>query len=158
MGRLRRKGKEATMGIFAGDQGRMGAVFGDWDRVDGGKAFPERGVSGAGRALTVLSGGVVLDVSREVLLPFFLGWHQPFPAPLILYCHFLLSFVHRPSSDILTSYLTARAGRQGEGGCNALCSLAEAPSSCVPSLPFPKAFCRSLGGLSPSAACHPLTL
>ena len=50
--------------------------------MDGGEAFPERGVSGAGRALTVLSGGVVLDVSREVLLPFFLGWHQPFPAPI----------------------------------------------------------------------------
>ena len=71
--------------------------------MDGGEAFPERGVSGAGRALTVLSGGVVLDVSREVLLPFFLGWHQPFPAPLTLYCHFLLSLAHKPSSDILTS-------------------------------------------------------
>lgn len=126
--------------------------------MDGGEAFPEKGVSGAGRALTVLSGGVVLDVSREVLLPFFLGWHQPFPAPLILYCHFLLSLVHKPSSDILTSYLTALAGRQGEGGCSALCSLAEAPSSCVPSLPFPRAFCQSLGRLSPSTACHPLTL
>ena len=29
MGRLRRKGKEATMGIFAGEQSRVGAVFGD---------------------------------------------------------------------------------------------------------------------------------
>ena len=90
--------------------------------MDGGEAFPERGVSGADRALTVLSGGVVLDVSREVLLPFFLGWHQPFAVapPAFLYCHFLLPLVHKPSSNILTSYLTALAGRQGEGGCNAL--------------------------------------
>ena len=29
VGRLRRKGKEATMGIFAGEQGRVVAVFGD---------------------------------------------------------------------------------------------------------------------------------
>ena len=109
------EGKGGHDGDTVGEKGRVGAVFGDWDRVDGGEAFPERGVSGASRALPLLCGGVViLDVSREVPPPSF-SWVAPaLPAPLILYCHFLLSLLHKPSSNILTSYLTTPAGK-GDG-------------------------------------------
>lgn len=82
VGRPRRKGKEASDGDIVGEKGRVGAVFGDWDRVDGGEAFPQRVVPGAGRALPVLSGGVViLDVSREVSSPLFLGGTSPSSPP-----------------------------------------------------------------------------
>ena len=69
--------------------------------MDGGEAFPERGVSGADRALTVLSGGVVLDVSREVLLPFFLGWHQPFAVPPLSFTAIFSyhSFINPPATS-----------------------------------------------------------
>lgn len=78
------------MGNTMGEKGRVGAVLGNWDCMEGGEAFLERGVSGAGRAVPVLSGGVViLYVVREVLFSF--SWVAPaFPTPPYL----LLPFSH----------------------------------------------------------------
>lgn len=100
------------MGNIIGEKGRVGAVFGNWDRMEGGAAFPERGVSGAGREMPVLFVGVViLDVSREVLSPF--SWVAPaLPAPLILSCHFLISLLHKTRHPKL---VPNSLGWKGEG-------------------------------------------
>lgn len=78
------------MGNIMGGKGRVGGSSVWESGASGrGRSLPRDRVSGAGRAMPVLSGGVViLDVSREVpLSPF--SWVAPaLPAPLILYCHF----------------------------------------------------------------------
>lgn len=68
--------RRPAMGNIMGGKGRVGAMLGNWNRMEGGEAFLERGLSGAGRAVPVLSGGVViLDVPREALSPF--SWVAP---------------------------------------------------------------------------------
>lgn len=114
-----------------------------------------RGLSDAGRAVPVLSGGVViLNVSREVLSPF--SWVAPaFPTSLISYCHFLISLLRKTSNNILTSYLTAWAGRERGDGCKALSFLlAEAPFNCE-SLCFFRGPLPVSWGLSPTTPATP---
>lgn len=75
------------MGNVMGEEGRVGAVLGNWDGVEGGEAFPEGGV-GVWR----LQGSA--PCSRVPLLPWmgpgksstapFLGWHQPSQPPRLL--------------------------------------------------------------------------
>lgn len=145
------------MGNIIGEKGRVGEVFGNGDRMEGGEAFPERGVSGAGREMPVLFGGVViLAVSREVLAP--LSWVAPaLPAPLILYCHFLISLLHktRQHPELVPNSL----GCKGEGRrlqSPLLFLLLEAPSNCGVSA-FSEGLCQSLGATI-IHFCHPLTL
>lgn len=149
--------RRPAMGNIIGEKGRVGAVFGNWDRMEGGAAFPVRGVSGAGREMPVLFGGVViLDVSREVLSP--LSWVAPaLPAPLILYCHFLISLLHktRQHSKLVPNSL----GWKGEGRQlqSLLFLLLEAPSNCGVSA-FSEGPLPVSRGAIITHSCHPLTL
>ena len=107
----------------------------------GGEAFPERGVSGSGTEMPVLFGGVViLDVSREVFSPSFLGWHQPFQLPSSFTAIFSYHSFIKPD-NILSSYPTTLVGRERGGGCKALFSFCcWKPLPVVESPPFPRAF------------------
>lgn len=69
------------MGKIMGENGRVGAVLGNWDRLERGEAFPEREVSGAGREMPVLFCGVVFLMRPGKSSPSVLGWHQPFQPP-----------------------------------------------------------------------------
>lgn len=117
--------------------------------VTGAKAFPrERGVrrwQGADRALWWRCSGCVQGSPPS---PFFLAksaLSSPPPYPLLPFSPIIRSY--RPSSDILTSYLTARAGRQGRRLQCSLFASRNSPS-CVPSLPFQRLFAVSWGAVT----------
>lgn len=99
------------MGNVLGERGR---VFGNWDRMEGAKLSQREGYPGlAGQCLCLLVALLILAVSGEDLLsPLFLGSSNPcsplHPSlPFFSYHPFI-----KISSNILSSFLTALAGKE----------------------------------------------
>lgn len=78
------------MGNIMGEKGRVGAVLGNWDRMEGGEAFSERVIwcwQGSARALWWRCYPGCVQGSPP--LPLFLGGTSPSHPP-----HLLLPFSH----------------------------------------------------------------
>lgn len=129
-------GKEALFGGATGnirrEKGRVGAVFGNWDRMERGRSFPrERGIwlwHGNARALWWRC---YLGCVQGSLLSLLSWVASAIPAPLILYCHFLISLLHKTRQH--PKLIPSNLGWKGEGRrlqSPLLFLLLEAPSSC----------------------------
>ena len=128
--------------------------MGNWDFVEGGEAFPERGIwrrLGSAGALCCCSPGWV----QGNPLSLFLGGTSP-SNPLISHCHFLISLLHKNFQQHLTSHLAALAGETG-GGCTASPVCWQKPLPVVDSCLF-RGPLRVSWGLSPPTPFERLTL